>query len=101
MILYNVTVSVAPQVEQDWLTWMKDVHIPEVMRTGCFAEHKFLRLLNESPEAEGSTYAVQYFAPGKAELDTYLADHAPALRQKHLERYQDKALAFRTLLEEI
>lgn len=101
MILYNVTVNVSPQVVQDWLHWMKTVHIPEVMDTGCFEEHKFLRLLNESPDVEGTTFAVQYFAATQTKLDHYLNEHAALLRQKHLERYQDQALAFRTLLEEI
>ncbi|MEQ9302638.1 MAG: DUF4286 family protein, partial [Marinoscillum sp.] len=36
MILYNITVNVQEGVQEDWLNWMKAVHIPEVMQTGCF-----------------------------------------------------------------
>ena len=31
MIVYNVTVSVDENITSDWLAWMKDEHIPEVM----------------------------------------------------------------------
>ena len=40
MIIYNVTVSVEESIKKDWLTWMQDVHIPEVMATGIFQNHR-------------------------------------------------------------
>jgi len=30
MILYNVTVSIDPEIAEEWLTWMREVHIPDV-----------------------------------------------------------------------
>lgn len=69
MVVYNVTVNIEEDVEKDWINWMKTVHIPEVMQTGCFNGHKFLRLLNENPEATGVTYAIQYFLDSVAELN--------------------------------
>ena len=101
MILYNVTVNVEDRVLEDWLSWMKGVHIPEMMETGCFVEHKMLKLLNDDPEAQGSTYAVQYFAESMSMINRYLQDHAPVLRQKHVDRYMNSCVSFRTLLEEV
>ena len=101
MILYNVTVNVEPGVEEEWISWMKEIHIPEVLETGCFTSHKFLKLLNESPEATGTTYAIQYFAPGITSLNRYLDNFAPDLQKKTLDRYQDKTVSFRTFLEEV
>ncbi len=40
MILYNVTISIDPEVHQEWLAWMKEVHIPDVLKTGMFRENK-------------------------------------------------------------
>jgi len=45
------------------------------------------------------TYAVQYFCTDRDQLQTYLEDHAPALRQDHHHRFGDRAQAFRTVLE--
>lgn len=101
MILYNVTINVEPTIEVEWIQWMKEIHIPEVLATGCFDDHKFLKLLNENPEADGITYAVQYFAPGITSLNRYLDEFAPAIQRKHAERYRDKFVAFRTFLEEV
>ena len=45
MIIYNVTVSIDQSIHEDWLQWMKEIHIPEVMETGFFLENKVCRLM--------------------------------------------------------
>ena len=40
MIIYNVTVNVEAEIHNDWISWMKEVHIPDVMNTGYFLENK-------------------------------------------------------------
>jgi hypothetical protein len=99
MILYNVTVSVDASIEKDWLEWMRTVHIPDIMNTRKFVDHKIFRLMNEVDA--GRTYAIQYFALDHTEIESYMREHAPRLRQEHIERFGDKALSFRTLLEEV
>ena len=34
MIIYNVTYSIDPEIHEDWLNWMKDHYIPEVISYG-------------------------------------------------------------------
>lgn len=100
MILYNITINVTPDIEEDFISWMKSVHIPEVLETGIFNEHKFFRLLHDSED--GSTnYCIQYFTESIEKMMEYEKKHAALLRAKTKERYQDKAVAFRTLLETI
>lgn len=101
MILYNVTVNVESDLEEEWIAWMKEVHIPEVLDTGCFTGHKFLKLMNKSPEEEETTYAIQYFAEGISNLNYYLENHASTLQKKTIDRYQYRCIAFRTFLEEV
>ena len=101
MILYNVTVSIDDDIENEWRTWMKEIHIPEVIQTGFFLKHRMLKLLNQQPDATGMTYAIQYELANIGKLDTYLEHHAPALQKKHNEKYGNKCLAFRTVLEEV
>jgi hypothetical protein len=100
MILYNITINVSRDIEQDFIEWMKDIHIPEVLETGIFHDHKFFRLIHESED--GSTnYCIQYFTDSLAQMMEYERKHAALLRAKTQERYKDKAIAFRTLLETI
>ena len=101
MLVYNVTINIDPDVEEEWKVWMRDVHIPEVLGTGRFTDFKFLKLLSESPEASGSTYAVQYFSPSIDQVELYLNNEAAALQKSHTDKYGSKFVAFRTLLEEV
>lgn len=100
MIIYNVTVNVEAGIHEDWLHWMKTIHLPEVMATGCFKQHRFLKLLQPTPE-EGVTYAIQYFAASMADYQHYVDQFVPALQAQTKARYGDKAFAFRTLLEDV
>ena len=101
MLIYNVTVNIDEDVEVKWKKWMKETHIPAVLATGRFTGSKFLRLLNESPDATGITYAIQYYAENIGQLEAYLDHEAPALRKSHNEAFPSKFAAFRTVLEEV
>lgn len=100
MIIYNVTVNVDKEAEESWLEWMKEVHIPDILATGYFHEHKMMRLLNET-ENEGETYAIQYFTDELDKLEKYMTEEAPRLRDEHINKFQDKCLSFRTFLETV
>ncbi|MBX7093671.1 MAG: DUF4286 family protein [Flavobacteriales bacterium] len=97
MILYNVTVNIDHDVEQEWLKWMKEVHIPDVLRTGMFIENKICKILAESEG--GTSYSVQYLCKDMPTFQQYEETFAPALRAEHTEKYKGKFVAFRTLLE--
>jgi hypothetical protein len=97
MIVYNVTVSIDPEVHEAWIAWMKDVHIPEVLATGFFLENRIMRVHGED---EGViSYAFQYLLPDMDSLLKYQQEHAPRLQKDHSERFQGRFAAFRTVLE--
>ena len=97
MILYNVTVSIDESIEKEWLTWMKEIHIPEVMAKGCFKENKICRILAE--EEGGKAYSIQYFAPDMSTYIKYQNEFAADLQKEHSAKYAGKFAAFRTILE--
>lgn len=98
MIIYNVTIKLDWSIQQQWIEWMKETHIPAIMATGCFTTHQFVRLLDVDEE-EGPTYAVQYFAETRQQLDNYIQQFAPALRQESFMKWGNKFIAFRTLMQ--
>lgn len=100
MILYNVTVGIDKSVEVEWLQWMIEVHIPEVMATGKFTSHKMFKVISVQ-DGDNPSYSFQYFAESIDKVDDYLKNYAPKLQQEHMQRYQNKHVAFRTLLEEV
>jgi hypothetical protein len=99
MIVYNVTVKVNPEIHDEWLAWMKETHIPDVMATGLFTTYRMMRVIVN--EDDGETYSIQYLAESMADVHRYQVNHAPDLQQEHAEKYDGKFVAFRTLLEEI
>ena len=98
MILYNVTVAIDKRVENEWVQWMKETHIPEMLETKQFVEHKFFKVLS-AEDPESSSYSIQYFAESMEQIETYLNQFAAELRQKVNVRYPNQFAAFRTLLE--
>ncbi|NOT75050.1 MAG: DUF4286 family protein [Cyclobacteriaceae bacterium] len=100
MIIYNVTTGVDKSVEQEWLKWMKEYHIPHVMATRLFLSYKIYKVLSTENE-ESVSYAVQYSVKSLNEFEKYLDEFAPSLRDAVTKKFGERAPSFRTLLEEI
>lgn len=98
MIIYNVTIKVHTSIQQEWLEWLQQEHIPDVLATGCFMQAGILRLL-ETDDSEGPTYAVQYHAESKAFYNRYIEQYAGTMRQKSFDKWGDKFIAFRSVMQ--
>lgn len=98
MIIYNVTIKVHESINAQWLQWLKEEHIPDVINTGCFTHAVVMRLM-EVDDTEGPTYAVQYHAQSKGLYNNYIENHASQMRQKGYDKWGDKFIAFRTVMQ--
>ena len=101
MFLYNVTTKPNVDIAPEWLQWIQEVHIPELLQTGLFTEARLCRLQEEEESLDGPTYAVQYLFESKARYDTYIRDWAPQMRAKTDARFRGQFVAFRSVLEVI
>jgi hypothetical protein len=98
MILYNVTSNIDTSIQQQWLQWMQEKHIPELLATGKFTSARLVKVLVEE-DMGGVTYAAQYTTDSKATLQRYYDEDAQKLRAEALALFGDKVVAFRTELE--
>lgn len=98
MLIYNVTVKVDEIIAREWLQWLQQEHIPGIMNTGCFVDFKIVRLL-DMDDSEGPTYAIQYFADTMSAYQEYIDQHAPRFRKASTDKWGDRFIAFRTLME--
>ncbi len=98
MIVYNVTTKVDTAVAGEWLQWLKEEHIPEIINSGCFTHANILELL-ETDNTDGPTYTVQYFAESKALYNLYIEKFAPVMREKSFDKWGNKTIAFRSLMK--
>jgi hypothetical protein len=85
MIAYNLSIKISTSINDDWLQWQKQIHIPEVMSFGYFTDYKFFRLL-EQAETDAVTYIVQYFAQSFKDYQKYIDGPAVLLRKKISEK---------------
>ena len=100
MYIYNVTTNIDKSVHDEWLQWMKEKHIPEMLATGKFNNAKMSQVLIDE-EMGGTTYAVQYTTDSFETLQEYYKEDAPRLRNESMKLFKDKCVAFRTELKVI
>ncbi|MBI1305309.1 MAG: DUF4286 family protein [Bacteroidetes bacterium] len=101
MIQYNVTCLIDPEIESEWIAWMKEEHLPEVMATGKFISYRMFKIDPHHPEDIGISFAIQYWAESRDHFNDYAANHGPALKEKTLRKFGERVQAFRTLMEEV
>ena len=100
MFIYNVTSQVSHAIATEWLEWMQQEHIPEVIASGVFTHHRIMRLL-DTDESEGLTYVVQYFTSNREAYHKYQGEYASELRRQAQEKWGDQVFSFRTFMEVI
>lgn len=98
MYIYNVTTNIDEAAHNQWLQWMNETHLPEVLATGKFLSAKMCRVLIEE-EMGGYTYSVQFTVVDKKTLQRYYAEDADRLRAKASKLFSGKFISFRTELE--
>jgi hypothetical protein len=98
MIFYNVTINIEESVHNQWMKWMQEKHIQDVLATGKFSGARMVKVL-VAEDMGGTTYSIQYTTDSKETLQRYYDEDAPRLREEGLKLFGDKMLAFRTELE--
>lgn len=98
MYIYNVTTNIEESVHDQWLKWMQETHIPDVLATGKFLTAKLTKVLIEE-EMGGLTYSAQFTTADKETLEKYYKEDAGRLRQDASKLFAGKFVSFRTELQ--
>lgn len=94
--LYEVTVHIDAAVAAEWLDWMRTVHLPDILATGCF--HR--ATVTTAGEAGGrTTFVLEYLAGSPALYERYQREFAPGLQASHTSRYAGRFEASRQVRE--
>lgn len=100
--VYYVTVKIHQDVSKEWLDWVLNTHIADVMNTGKFSGYKFTQLLQSKgveTEVDYLAYEAQYFPHSLEAFETYIKHDAPALRTEVAQKYGKKMKVERKLLK--
>lgn len=98
MYIYNVTINIDESVHDQWIDWMNNTHIPDMLATGKFTEAKMSKVLVVE-EMGGTSYSIQYTTPDMETLERYYEEDAERLRKEGIDLFDGKFVAFRTVLE--
>lgn len=100
MYIYNVTTNIDESIQAEWLKWMKEKHIPDMLATGKFSKAKMSQVMIKE-DMGGITYSVQYTTDSLETLQEYYTEDAQKLRDESKTLFKDKFVAFRTELKVI
>ncbi|MBB3054912.1 DUF4286 family protein [Mucilaginibacter gotjawali] len=99
MIIFNDTVIIEEAVQEKWLKWIKEVHIPAVMATGYFKSFQILNVI-DSPN-EGVTYCIQYRADSIGDFNQFYSKHLHRLQEAHNQEFENHFVIFNTLMQTV
>ncbi len=92
-ILYEVVIDVAPEIRDDYLTWLRP-HMDEMLTFDGFLSADLY--VNSEDKNEITCH---YRLRDRAAMDAYLDGPAKAMRADGVERFGDKMKARRRILE--
>ena len=82
MIVYSISIIVDLKLVERFEDFMRDTHIPDLLKTGCFESAEFDKI------SKGK-YRATYFAKTQEDLERYLKFEAADLRKDFLSNFPD------------
>lgn len=87
MVSYQVHAHVSHDIYESFVGWMREVHIPELLKVPGFVNAELLYRKGGSMESSGKEVKMMYHLENEEALKTYLAGPAMALREKVLDKF--------------
>lgn len=100
LILYNTTIKVDHDINEDFLTWIQDEHFPEVLSSGMVTEVAKYCLLGVDSE-DGMTYSLQYRLQDLGTYNEFIVVIDSKFKKALPERYGLKQVSFSSVLQKV
>ena len=98
MLIFNTTYLVDSQKISLWLEWVKNVHIPFMLKTGKFSAPQIAKVLY-SDSANGESFSVQFKVKDMDALGVWSELYAEKFQNDVTEQFGAEVLPFSTVLE--
>jgi Zn-finger nucleic acid-binding protein len=100
MVIYEVNLTINPEISGEFLDWLNNEHLSEMMSHEGFYQQK---VFYRKPEEEGLNeekrlITIHYYVHSRKDLETYLSQHSQKMRQKALDKYGGQFSAERRVL---
>lgn len=97
MYQYTVRINLDKCMEANWLTYMLEKHIRDVLDTGYFSKASLKKIIKET-ESSSVEYSVEYLAASLSAIEEYREKCSPALQKDVLDKFGNKFTAEREVL---
>jgi quinol monooxygenase YgiN len=97
MIVYEVNIEVREESYAEYRAWLAE-HVEEMLALPGFVAAEILEQLDPSVREGMRALAVQYRLIDEISLRSYLAEHAPRMREEGVRRFGDAFTATRRVL---
>lgn len=95
MVIYEVNLTIARAIEQEFLAWLPE-HIERILAASGF---KTANVFTEVGDAAAAKVTIQYAAESLAQINQYIAEHSPKMRQEAIDKFADQFSIVRRILE--
>lgn len=101
MLLYNTTFAIDPQIEEEFLRWLRDEFIPSATADGDYFDTPELFRVENRTAGDALSYALHMRALSAEDINLWYEDHGSRLFDTLIRRWQGRAAFFSTTLTAI
>ncbi len=97
MYIYNITFNVDKEIEKEWLQYIKEVFIPQMLRSGLLRSALTSKIMVD--EIQGISYSIQFAAGNKKDLKKFISEELQPILHKLHTKFSPKMVYFATELD--
>lgn len=87
MVTYTVIYTVRHEAYGEYVEWLKNEHIPEMLTVPGFTDASLCLRKGGALEASSKDVRVVYHLKDEDHLKTYIAEHAMKIREKAMDKF--------------
>ncbi len=98
MLIFNTTYKVPSVINELWLDWISEQHIPFMLQSGSFSKTQVAKIVGSEDE-EGTSYAVQFHIVDMDSLMNWHKENAVKFQNNCASKFGNQVSFFSTVLE--
>lgn len=100
-VSYNTTFVMPPQLEAEFLAFMREVYVPGILAQGVLSRPEMRRIVSHEEGVDALSIALSFIAESHEVLSDYLQQEGHVYPEQLLRRFGEQVLGFTTLMEHI
>ena len=100
MFIFNTTFLVSDSVHGAWIKWVRENHIPFVLKSELLTQPQVTKILS-AEEQDGTSFSVQFHAADATALETWRMQYENECQMNCFKTFGAEVLSFSTVMEVI